>query len=189
MSEFDIDAATQRILNTWDAADAETRRLGAAWYPNARSMCAAMETPRLQPGQVDRACGVVAALSPRCGWAQNLAWAARVLAAKRQRKGCPTVHTTAMREQAWRIAGGEDPLDVLNGPKVRAFYRNLTGDSSAVTVDVWAARVATGDPNCAGPGKSYDDIAQAYRNAAGIRGVQPAIMQATCWIHIRGKAN
>jgi len=186
MSTFDIDAATQRILNTWDAADAETRRLGAAWYGHAQeqAMCMAVSDATL-----DTACGVIAALSPRCGWAQNLAWAARVLAAKRQRKGCPAVHTTAMREQAWRIAGGEDPLDVLNGPKVRAFYRNLTGDPNSVTVDVWAARVATGDASTAGPGKSYDQISSAYREAARLRGVAPSTMQATCWIHIRGKAN
>jgi len=183
---FDIDAATQRILNAWDAADAETRRLGAAWYATAQLQAAAMV---VEPGGLDRACGVVAALSPRCGWEQNLAWAAKVLAAKRQKRGMPEVHTRAMRGQAWRIAGGEDPLDVLNGPKVRAFYRNLTGDTNAVTVDVWAARVALGRDDIAGPGKLYTDIADAYAFAAAERNVARSTMQATTWIHIRGKAN
>jgi hypothetical protein len=183
---IDIDAATQRILAAYDAADDETRRLGAAWYPGARTMCGAM-----QPGghDADTACGVVAALSPRCQWATNLAWAAQVLAAKRQRKGCPAVHTTAMRAHAWRIAGGENPLEVLNGPKVRAFYGNLTGNTDAVTVDVWAARLALGQYDVSGPGKHYDDIAEAYQRAAWARDVQPSTMQATTWIHIRGKAD
>jgi hypothetical protein len=184
---IDIDAATQRLIDAYDATDTETRRLGAAWYPNAQAMCAAMVRTSFAR---DGACGVVAALSPRNGWAQNLAQAAAVLAAKRQRKGCPRVHTTAMRAQAWRIAGGADPLDVLNGPKVRAFYRNLTGDSQAVTVDVWAARAALGvtDVPPITP-KVYADIAHAYWRAAMMRGVDPSTLQATVWIDIRGKAN
>jgi hypothetical protein len=187
-SAFDYAAATQRILDTYDAADDETRRLGAAWYPNARRMALAM-VPNGSADDARAACGVVAALSPRCGWAQNLAWAAKVLAAKRNRKACPEVHTRAMRAQAWRIAGGEYPLDVLNGPKVRAFYCNLTGGYDAVTVDVWAARVAFGRLDIPGPGNRYAEIARAYMDAANCRLTRPAIMQATTWIQIRGKAD
>lgn len=180
-------AAVERILAAYDDASDETRRLGAAWYPTAGALAREMVRDERD---VDVACGVVAALSPRCQWATNLAWAARVLAAKRNRKACPAIHTTAMRGQAWRIAGGDHPLDVLNGPKVRAFYRNLTGDTSAVTVDVWATRLALGREFVgAGPGKLYEDIASAYRCAAIERAQSPSVLQATTWIQIRGAAH
>jgi hypothetical protein len=117
----------------------------------------------------------------------------------------PAVHTRTMRAQAWRIAQGERPLDVLNGPKVRAFYANITGNLSAVTVDTWAARVAEGDwrPNPmahlrahapyaatdAPQGRRYALIADAYREAAALLGHAPRDVQAAVWVHVRQSAD
>jgi hypothetical protein len=103
----------------------------------------------------------------------------------------PEVHTKAMRAQGWRIANGEAALSVLNGPKVRAFYANIMGDTDAVTVDVWAARVATGLTGKAaeraiGTAKRYADVADAYRHAARILGVTPREVQAATWVAARG---
>lgn len=92
-----------------------------------------------------------------------------------------------MRRQAWSIAHGADPLDVLNGPKVRRFYLNITGDHSVVTVDVWAARAAGVDGKLTGA--RYLAVERAYQNAARIVGMTPRDLQAAVWVHTRGSAD
>lgn len=105
-----------------------------------------------------------------------------------------------MRDQAWRIANGEAPLSVLRGPKVRAFYANITGDADAVTVDVWAVRAARGDQACVPDGRGrlryaddgtvsareYREYADVYRRAARRLGVTPRECQAAVWVAVRG---
>jgi hypothetical protein len=93
-------------------------------------------------------------------------------------------------------ANGGDPLATLNGPKTSNFARNLLGDTDAVTIDAWAARVALPElgrkdvDRVMGRKGVYDGIAEAYRTAADRRGVSPSTMQATTWIVARnGRAN
>lgn len=175
----------ERIVAHYDAASESDRIAGDVWYQ--RAMDAATI---LRPDDPQRAAGVIAALSPRCQWRTNLAWAAKVLSAADAGEPCPSVHTTAMRSQAWRIAHGEPWGDVLNGPKVRAFAANITGDDDTVTVDVWAARAAERVRDDRAPsGRRYRLIARAYREAAARRNVTPRAMQATVWCHVRGAAD
>lgn len=172
----------RRILAHWANATAADVASGLEWYGRAQSAASAM-----LPADPERAAGVIAALSPRCQWRTNLAWAAAVIQAAESGEACPAVHTRTMRAQAWRIANGEPALDVLNGPKVRAFYSNIVGDTSAVTVDVWAMRAA--DPSMeALSARAYALTARAYREAAGIIGVAPRDLQAAVWVHVRGAA-
>src|SRR5690349_21017448 len=124
-------AQTRRILAHYRAADESVRMLGDAWYDQAQQTA-----EEICPEDPTMAAGVIAALSPRCQWITNVAWARAVIHAAQNGLPCPAVHTTAMRKQAWRIANGEAPLSVLNGPKVRRFFGNINGDRSAVTVDV-----------------------------------------------------
>lgn len=173
----------RRLLAAYGEASAADQAAGLAWYDRAHEAAKA-----ILPDDPSRAAGVIAALSPRAHWRVNLTWAATLVeAAERGDDGPPPVHTRQMRAQAWRIALGEAPLDVLNGPKVRAFFSNITGDLDQVTVDVWAARAAGHD----GPyltARTYALVAQAYREAAAILELPPRDMQAAIWIHVRGKA-
>lgn len=159
---------------------------GLSWYGRAMDAAAA-----ILPADPNRAAGVIASLSPRCQWRTNVSWAAAVIdAAERGDTEPPAVHTRAMRALAWRIARGEAPLDVLNGPKVRAFYRNIVGDSDAVTVDVWAARAAEGVSDPRGPsGRRYALLAEAYRSAARVLDIPPRDLQAAVWVNVRGAAD
>lgn len=179
-------AQTRRILAHYRAADPTVVALGDAWYDQAQQTA-----QEIWPERPDLAAGVIAALSPRCQWVTNVAWARAVVHAARTGQECPAVHTTTMRAQAWRIANGEDPLSVLNGPKVRRFYLNISGDRSAVTVDVWAIRAALG-ADAAGDGRitkrQYDTAEAAYQRAAKIAGISPAAMQAIVWVQVRGRA-
>jgi hypothetical protein len=179
-------ARVRRICKAFRAATAADLAAGLGWYAEALSVAQAID-----PAHPERAAGVIAALSPQCQWGTNVAWARTVIAAADSGAGTPRVHTTAMRAQAMRIAKGEPALSVLNGPKVRAFYANIIGDTDAVTVDVWATRVATGltgkdaERAISTPSR-YASVANDYRRAAEILGVTPREVQAATWVAARG---
>ena len=177
-------AMVRRITRAYRASRPAHRAAGLGWYAEAWRVAG-----QIWPERPDLAAGVIAALSPRCQWSTNVVWARALIAAARSGQQCPPVHTTAMRAQAWRIANGEAPLSVLQGPKVRAFWANITGDTDAVTVDVWAVRAAMG-PTAAPYGRitpaQYRLTADAYRRAAAILGITPRECQAAVWVHVRG---
>lgn len=81
-----------------------------------------------------------------------------------------------------------DPLATLKGPKVRAFARNILGDTQAVTIDIWALRVALGDdfdPGLITRKGVYDALARCYRLAALRVGLTPRETQAITWVVAR----
>jgi hypothetical protein len=173
----------RNITRIYRAASAEHTAAGTGWYGQAYAICV-----EIDPTNPEMVAGVIAALSPRAQWSVNLRWTKAVIAAAKNGEECPNVHTTAMRAQAWRIANGENALDVLNGQKVRSFYSNIVGDTNAVTVDVWATFVATGskDAKQISTPTKYAVIVEAYRRAAKIIGVAPSTIQAVTWTAIRG---
>jgi len=161
--------------------------IGAEWYRDARSSCRRLARDY---GVSERtAAGIVAALSPRLRWNENLTYAESVLEhlASGIRIAPPVVPVFSLsRDRAWRIALGERPLDILSGDKTRAFYRCLTGDLDAVAVDIWAARAA-GETRTLTP-RRYARVAAAYRAAARSVGLAPSVLQAIVWCAIRGSA-
>lgn len=163
----------------------EDQLASGQWYGQARAACRAMA--REHSVSERTAAGVVAALSPRQQWRFNLKAADMVLAARAAgKRQPPRVGIMGNVAKAWRIAGGEKPLAVLGGPKVRAFYRNITGDLDHVTVDVWAARAAglDGHPKNV---REYDAVADEYRRVAALVGIRPAQLQAIVWVVIRSR--
>jgi hypothetical protein len=200
----------RRILRHYRAATSDTLAKGAAWYGVAQG--AAREIAISLVGTVawdamtdadrtellERVCGVIAALSPRCQWITNVRWAAAMMHAAFSGAECPAVHTeNGMRPIAWRIATGEQtPADALRGPKIARFYRNILGDENSVTCDVWACIAAEGASSpslpangAKGPaGRRYATVEASYVRAAKIAGVTPATMQAVVWVQVRGRA-
>lgn len=177
---------TKRVLRHWRATSAAELAEGMSWYDRAADSAEALAAGA--PITREQAAAVIAALSPRCQWAQNVKAAARMVDAASAGEPEPTVAGTyGNRRKAWRILQAPgDPLEVLGGPKVRAFYANITGDPYEVTVDVWAARAAEGKSDPRAPeGKRYQRIANAYRAAAEIEGVTPREMQAAVWVRVR----
>jgi hypothetical protein len=185
------------VLAVWDMADAETRAYGARWYADAYAT--AVELADRYGFTAAQAVGVIAALSPRVRWAPNVAAAATVLSwAEDARDGLPVADVeTLAREcgglfranvrKAMHVVALDDPLGGLNGPKERAFYRNIMGDTSGVTVDVWATRAATYGKQDHPRGKAdYANIAQGYRRAARAAGTTPRDLQAAVWVAYRG---
>jgi hypothetical protein len=188
------------LLDVWGTADDYARAYGAEWYGAANREARSLGDR--YGFTTAQAAGVIAALSPRVRWHENLADAGVVLSwcedarggftdgeipAESLRGDCSAF--TANILTATACAYADDPLTVLNGPKQRAFYRNIIGDAECVTVDVWATRAATRGKLDAPRGLGeYRVIERAYQNAARYVGVAPRDFQAAVWIAVRGSA-
>jgi len=185
------DQVVNNILVTWEMATERNREDGAQWYLINQQ---AMEEMATGTGvSLETAAAVTAHLSPRIHWARNL------IAAHNMLHGSPvtgvmgrSISNAQKAIDAYR--SGEEPLFTLTGPKTKNFALNLIGDTEAVTIDVWAGRVALGvradlDRIMSRTGV-YNALANCYRIAAARVGVTPATMQATTWIVARnGRAN
>jgi|SRR6478752_1248639 len=163
------------------ATEAEVKH-GMDWYWDANCEAQTLGGPFWH-----RAAGVIAALSPMNGWANNKAKAAQLYRQNGDGSGCGLYRNVA---KAVRIYNGEDALDVLGGDKVRAFYLTIVepdGDHGVV-VDRHAYDIAVGTvtddvtrQSLARKGE-YDRFSDAYREAAILAGIGAAQMQAITWV-------
>lgn len=187
----------KNLLKCWELASRTDKREGLRWYQTGHDLCATMG--KLAGISSETACGVVAALSPGKSWEQNLEEAGRFIAAFKAGDELPIVgaYGRANVRKAERILKGEAPLDVLQGPKVRAFYSNLSNPSGQeVCIDRhakaaalgitlpepgWAPAKQLGITNVVRPGE-YPWIADHYVKAAAKVGVRPCEFQAVCWV-------
>lgn len=180
-----------RILATWHRATDADRESGARWYREDSETVLGALVAAGAPTR-EHASAVVAHLSPRTTWARNVAGALALVSEGEtgaRALGCMSA-SVARAVSALSAADAEGAMATLKGPKTSRFARNLLGDSEAVTVDVWAARVAMGacveDPEkVLGRTGVYDACEAAYREAAHRMGVDPTTMQATTWIVAR----
>lgn len=167
---------SERLVEAWHRSTPEQRVEGAEWYP--RALATAVGLAEEHGHGVDTAVGVIAALSPRCYWSDNLRRAERAL------RGEPRGFRPSV-EACHRIMGGESPLDVLRGPKVRAFHSAIMGDPDSAVIDVWMMRAMGREPKSP-KGREYDRAATALRIAARRVGAPVRDVQATVWIVTRG---
>lgn len=161
-------------------ATAAERRAGKAWYSEAERV--SRELSERSPAGVGpvRMAGVIAALSPRAQWVVNVRWASQLVMPGASRAvGLPDA-----RDKAQRILAGEWPGDVLRGPKVRSFWRAISGDTDAAVLDVWMARALELPYPLSHA--DYRRGAAALREAARELSVSTRELQATIWLHVRG---
>jgi hypothetical protein len=161
-----------------------SRDTDAQWYFTANAQL--RERARRVACPLETYAGIVAAFSPLNAWdtvsgrTPNMDDADKFLANPRRR-----VHFNNQMRKARAIRRGANPLDVLTGPKERAFYLNLTrpGATDAVTVDRWMIRAAgiVGSLTA----KRYRDTAQLIRDCAEAVGLTPDAFQAAIWAQIR----
>jgi hypothetical protein len=175
------------IEQAFRASSAEDLAQGLEWYGLAASYAAA--TADGTPYSHEQVAGVIAAMSPMMTWRSNLDVARRIIARHADGLDAPAAGYGLKRNvlKAWAILDGAEPLDVLGGLKVRSFFANIVGDSHAVTVDRWAARIARADATDAGlvSAKQYREITAAYREAAANLDVTPRDLQAAVWVYYR----
>jgi len=172
---------TDNILQAYRRATPDQVARGVDWYSDAHAFARALD-----PGNVRRAAGVIAALSPNTKWNRNV-----VLAARTYSEGFSSGTLTDNMRKADAIYNGADPADVLGGPKTRAFAEMIADPTNAhhVVVDRHAVSIALGrvasdgDIHATiGTPKRYEAMANEYRAAASILGVSPSIVQAVTWL-------
>jgi len=183
------------VLAVYNGATADNVRWGLMWYPAAHSAALRMGGGRAH--HLIRNAGIIAALSPMNGWNNNLRKAAQVVSLRGRitvEKGKPNgIGLGNNVAKAIAIYNGADPLDVLNGDKVRAFYRTIvdpTGDIDPV-IDRHAFDIAVGEKTddkrrgILSHKGVYHEFAAVYREAARIAGIGSAQMQAITWVQWR----
>lgn len=163
-------------VTAWRAtATADDIERGRDWYPLARKVARQLATR--YGVSVDTAAGVIAALSPRCSWAENMAAGETILRAHAD--GAPVPATLpgvygVNVAKAARIAAHPGPYprcdgtrigargrrvvchghrdgcpaaDYLHGPKVTEFAATIGGNRDGRVMDVWATRAADVHPH------------------------------------------
>lgn len=186
-------AMVRRICSVVRGASPEARRAGEVWYDAVAEL---LDTVAEHYGiDAELVRGVFAETSPRVSVATNV-WMT-VAACELAASGRPVVgNVKGLRDRvraAARVLSGDtsnlqlDPDGRLStSRKVRSFWANLSGDTEAVTVDVWAARIAgCSHPDGQPSGGSYVAVAEAYRRAAARLGMTPREVQAVAWCAFR----
>ncbi|MCX2949922.1 hypothetical protein [Lentzea sp. NEAU-D7] len=185
----DVKVSVRNITRIYRAATTDDRVEGRGWYATAREIAESLD-----PEDPARAAAVIAVLSPQLSWRRN------VIEAQNAYAGRPIKTLGLNAEKARRILAGENPEDVVSGPKVRAFWRTIAdpSDPRAVVIDRHAIDIAAGRVlgdkvrgvllSRAG---AYDEVCDVYRRAARILSrefgtdLSPAAVQATTWVHWR----
>lgn len=120
---------------------------GLRWYQSAKDQAQAIASRN--GVSLQTAIGVISALSPRNSWERNLVDAEVCIKAAIRGKQITDFKVSvfnANKENAWRIAKGESPLEVMQGNKTRSFYTNILKpqDPYNVTIDGHALHIALG---------------------------------------------
>jgi len=184
--------AVSNVLAIYNIASEDALREGLAWYQTAHNWCRV--TSKGRPHLMRRNAGIVAALSPMNEWQNNKRKAAELISLRGNVvtvKGQPNgIGLGANVAKACLIYKGADPLDVLKGDKVRAFYRTIVdpmGDIDPV-VDRHAFDIAVGERTddkrrgILSRKGVYTEFANVYREAAKVAGIGSAQMQAVTWV-------
>jgi hypothetical protein len=182
--ELDIDEMVERLLHHWNKIDHTDTEQGQDWYSEAQRFCVGVS--ELIGIEYTRIAAVVAVTSPNTYWTQQQIYVPLIIKAWQAGKPANKVGFTMLKlvEKAYACLNGD--LSAIHGNKVSSFFLNICGDSSAVTVDRWAARIALADYNITRfTPRWYAPIAEAYRRAARLVGWTPRDFQATLWVYAR----
>lgn len=182
-----------KLARALEARDPELFDTSLDWYYNAYQKAKQLEAAFSGQYAVHEIVGVIAALSPQVSWSRNRQLAEGALDA--HLVGRPITGQTGDNcHKAQRILDGEDPLAVLGGMKVRAFYLSIIakGDTDVVCIDrhALAAWYLPGQPVWGSlTPKRYHAVAADYQTAARVLGLAPAVAQAVVWCAWRCSAD
>jgi len=185
-SGYTVETMARNIIAVLESATDEQRSDGLRWYSEANHVAADLSLYASGPIlRIATAAGIIAALSPRTRWSDNVERAFELV-----RTGdCSGL--TRSRDHALAILRGAEPLDVLRGPKTRAFAIAIEtlGREGVAVIDTWAVRAATRGRFDEVSRSRYVDVAQAYAIAARRNGITVHQAQAIAWVVTRGAAS
>jgi hypothetical protein len=172
LGDFEMISHGQILAVFFTANDSELLA-GSRFYSDALAYC--QQLSRQYGCSVEYAAGVIAALSPNNNWERNQRDAntlirAFYLGGHADANSVKVSTYSANKIKALSILSGSEPLSVLGGLKVRAFYDCIIGGDS-VCVDGHAYSIWTGEriPTTKTPKispKLYAAITADYRLAA-----------------------
>jgi len=187
---------TRNILRVYRDAPRRLKRDGAQWYAVEHEKLAALALDLGKP--LESVAGAAAAISPGMRW-DLVYYYVRELAGNDPDAVSVPTYSRANVDKAIRSLLGDDPLAVLGGPKVRAFYALLVSPSTsdAVVIDGHAYNIARAErtalrgdniPAAARVTSArYRWAEKAYRRAAELLNVAPHAVQTVTWLHWREK--
>jgi hypothetical protein len=176
-----------RLRKIVDTIDHETWKAGMAWYETANAEARALAAKHGVPS--DTVAAIIAALSPRCNWANNLD-DTRLLLEDGPDNGFFAFDANVGKADAI-LNAGFDVDTTLGGRKVRAFWRNIADPygSLDVTLDSWMGRAldvpadrAHGEQSYLDRAGVYDAISNGFRTVADDHGIMPNQLQAAIWL-------
>lgn len=182
------------ILAVFFQATILERLEGNNWYDQARLICCELND-KYPINQFEAVAGVIAALSPNNRWERNVKDAEALIFAFSAGLNLEEVKVSTFnknKQKAIAILKGAEPLDILGGRKVRAFYECICGDD-AVCVDghaysIWLGERVSTTKTPRISDSLYDRISDDYRKAAeqisDITGIdyRPCQVQAITWV-------
>jgi hypothetical protein len=180
----------QNLIKVFDTADkADILIAEEAWFKMNRMTARIAEKHGFQ-SRIGAA--VFAALSPNNDYHGNLRDTNRLLFAAKLGVGIDDFKVSTYgnnKRKAWRIANGEEPLDLIVFPKTRSFFLNVNDptDPHPVTVDghiynAWRGeRISLKGAAQKGNHKLYEEVANDIRELARLKGVIPNICQGIIW--------
>lgn len=184
--------SVSNVLAVYNGASAFALRAGLSWYLDAHNFARIVGGGR--PYHLSRNAGIIAALSPMNEWENNKRKAAQLISqrgiVKFDEKRSNGIGLGKNVEKAIAIYKGADPVDVLKGDKVTAFYRTIldpTGDIDPV-IDRHAFDIAVGERtddkrrSALSRKGVYQEFAHVFREAAKVAGIGSAQMQAITWV-------
>jgi hypothetical protein len=183
-----------RLVKTYESASEDVRLAGASWYTVKAATLAATVAEECRIS-FEEAAAIVAVCSPRTRWGVQTDYTVAMVNHLLDGGAVETAPRASLYfagiEKAQRILAGD--FEAVHGPKVEPFYRNICGDGTVVTLDVWAIRAALGNTklgedaiNPWTKGRKRMLLDAAYHRAAGRIGECVAAVQAVVWVVIRG---
>lgn len=181
---LNVEQVTKRILRTFGKATEQDVLDGKCWYDEAQAIVRNLAAFSVYTE--DQVAAAMAQLSPKLRWSQNVTSIIQLV----NEGSLPAYVMTGPANRARKALAAAEPFDTfgVKAKKTRSFARNIIGDTNAVTVDVWAARVAGITEDQLKLVGVYEAVAHCYRLAAKRAGIDPQQMQAITWIVIRGSA-
>lgn len=187
--------SVRNITRVYRAASAEHKLAGVAWYNESHTFAEMLA--EAYGVTVSTAAGVIAAVSPLNSWGNNKKLAARIVSEGGTARGG---YLTLGMDKANAILTGGDPMVILKGEKITAFYLGILtrGETDAVCVDrhAWSLAVSVRYANGTIPGlkgERYAAASDAYRRAASIitretgTPISAAQIQAVTWLAWRAR--
>ncbi len=190
-----IEEYTHNIVSTFARGTDEQIDAGLVWYPNA--MQEAFRVSEECGITIDTAAHIIAVLSPSVSWGNQVNYTipfVRAVQHGADAYGVKAPFYGANKVKAARILDGD--YSALQGVKVEAFYRNISGTTDVATIDRHALRVALGrdasPSECSAllrkKSEARLEVIAAYHLAAARLGYDVASVQAVTWVIFRGKA-